>query len=137
MPARSVIDNAYVESFFRTLKYAPTWPGKGFTTLGEAREWVQQFMQWYNHGHQHSKIRFVTPAQRHHGEGKAILAKRVEVYTAAKAKHPERWSGNTWNWTPIAAVILNPDKRAFSSRIDSGSCRWGWILPSPVGMFRT
>ena len=105
-------DNAYVESFFRTLKYAPTWPAKGFATLEEAREWVQQFMQWYNHGHQHSKIRFVTPAQRHHGEDKAILAKRVEVYAAAKAKHPERWSGDTRNWTPIAAVTLNPDKPA-------------------------
>lgn len=105
-------DNAYVESFFRTLKYAPSWPAKGFATLEEAREWVQQFMQWYNHAHQHSKIRFVTPTQRHHGEDKAILAKRVEVYAAAKAKHPERWSGNTRNWIPIAAVTLNPDKPA-------------------------
>lgn len=69
-------------------------------------------MQWYNHGHQHSKIRFVTPAQRHQGEDKAILAKRVEVYAAAQAKHPERWSGDTRNWTPMAAVTLNPDKPA-------------------------
>ena len=103
-------DNAYVESFFRTLKYAPAWPAIGFATLGEAREWVQPFMQGYNHEHLHSKIRFVTPAQRHHGEDNAILAKRVEVYTAAKAKHPGRWSGNTRNWTPMAAVTLNPDK---------------------------
>lgn len=90
----------------------PLGPAKGFATLEEAREWVQQFMQWYNHGHQHSKIRFVTPAQRHQGEDKAILAKRVEVYATAKAKHPERWSGDTRNWTPIAAVTLNPDKPA-------------------------
>lgn len=103
-------DNAYVESFFRTLKYAPAWPAKGFATLEEAREWVQQFMQWYNHEHQHSKIRFVTPAQRHAGEDKAVLAKRAEVYAAAKAKHPERWSGETRNWKHIAAVTLNPDK---------------------------
>lgn len=103
-------DNAYVESFFRTLKYAPAWPAKGFATLEEARDWVQQFMQWYNHEHQHSKIRFVTPAQRHAAEDKAILAKRAEVYAAAKARHPGRWSGNTRNWKPIAAVTLNPDK---------------------------
>ena len=41
---------------------------------------------------------------------KNTVAKRVEVYATAKAKHPERWSGDTRNWTPIAAVTLNPDK---------------------------
>jgi transposase InsO family protein/transposase-like protein len=109
-------DNAYVESFFRTLKYAPAWPVKGFETLEEAREWVQRFMQWYNHQHQHSKIRFVTPAQRHHGEEKLILARRNTVYAAAKAKHPERWSGKTRNWNPIGAVTLNPDKQERDKR---------------------
>ena len=67
-------------------------------------------MHWYNHEHQHSKIRFVTPAQRHRGQDKAILAKRVEVYAAAKAKHPERWSKDIRNWNPVGAVALNPDK---------------------------
>ncbi len=103
-------DNAYVESFFRTLKYAPAWPAKGFSSLEEARKWVQEFMQWYNYEHQHSKIRFVTPAERHHGKDKDILLKRDEVYAAAKLKHPTRWSGKTRNWTPVAEVTLNPDK---------------------------
>jgi len=71
---------------------------------------MQAFMHWYNHEHQHSKIRFVTPEQRHLGHDKAILAKRVEVYVAAKAKHPERWSKDTRNWNPIGPVALNPDK---------------------------
>jgi putative transposase len=103
-------DNAYVEAFFRTLKYGPTWPAQGFATREEARAWVQAFMHWYNHEHQHSKIRFVTPAQRHRGQDKAILTKRVKVYAAAKAKHPERWSKDTRNWNPIGPVALNPDK---------------------------
>ena len=109
-------DNAYVESFFRTLKYAPAWPAKGFETLEEAREWVQRFMQWYNHQHQHSKILFVTPAQRHQGEERKILAHRSKVYAAAKAKHPERWSGKTRNWNPIGNVTLNPDKQERDKR---------------------
>ena len=67
-------------------------------------------MHGYNHEHQHSKIRFVTHAQRNHGEDNAILAKRVQIYAAAKAMHPERWAGNTRNWTPMATVTLNPDK---------------------------
>jgi len=103
-------DNAYVEAFFRTLKYAPAWPVQGFATLEDARAWMHQFMHWYNHEHQHSKIRFVTPAQRHRGQDKAILANRAEVYADAKARHPERWSKDIRNWKPVGAVALNPDK---------------------------
>lgn len=103
-------DNAYVEAFFRTLKYAPAWPAQGFATLEDARAWVQKFMHWYNHEHQHSKIRFVTPAQRHRGQDQAVLAKRAAVYAAAKSKRPERWSRAIRNWNPIGPVALNPDK---------------------------
>ncbi len=109
-------DNAYVESFFRTLKYAPAWPPNGFATLEEAREWVQQFMHWYNEEHQHSKIRFVTPGQRHRGEDTAILARRKAVYEAARARHPERWTGETRHWEPILSVTLNPDKQASANQ---------------------
>jgi len=103
-------DNAYVEAFFRTLKYAPAWPTRGFATLEDARAWVQSFMHWYNDEHQHSNIRFVTPAQRHRGMDKSILAKRAEVYAAAKARYPARWSKDIRNWNPVGAVALNPDK---------------------------
>ena len=109
-------DNAYVESFFRTLKYAPAWPPNGFATLEEAREWVQQFMHWYNEEHQHSKIRFVTPGQRHRGEDTAILARRKAVYEAARARHPERWTGETRHWEPILSVTLNPDRQASANQ---------------------
>jgi len=101
-------DNPFVESFFRTLKYCPKWPDKGFSSLEEARKWVQRFMEWYNHEHQHSQIRFVTPAQRLRREDKALLAQRDQVYAAAKARNPDRWSGKTRNWTPIGTVALNP-----------------------------
>src|SRR5690606_12673924 len=73
-------DNAFPEALFRTLKYCPQWPSQGFKSLGEARQWVQRFVQWYNQEHRHSKIRFVTPAQRHAGEDIAILAQRKRVY---------------------------------------------------------
>ena len=105
-------DNAFVESVFRTLKYCPKWPAKGFSSLEEARHWVQRFVTGYNEEHQHSKICFVTPAQRHRGEDRALLAKRDELYQEAQARHPERWSGKTRNWQPIGAVALNPVKAA-------------------------
>lgn len=105
-------DNAYVESFFRTMKYAPSWPRKGFATLDAAREWVHKFMHWYNEEHQHSGIQFVTPAQRHRGEDKAILNQRAEVYAQAKNKHPLRWSQGIRNWSHIEVVTLNPETQA-------------------------
>ena len=103
-------DNAFPESLFRTLKYCPQWPSEGFATLEAAREWVQQFVSWYNNEHCHSKIKFVTPAQRHRGEDNAILERRDNVYKLAKAKNPERWSGNTRDWEPAGEVTLNPEK---------------------------
>lgn len=103
-------DNPYSESLFRTLKYCPQWPAEGFATLDDARVWVREFIECYNHHHCHSRIRFVTPAQRHRGEDKMILKKRHELYEQAKQKRPERWSGNTRNWEPVGAVNLNPER---------------------------
>jgi putative transposase len=103
-------DNPYSESLFRTLKYCPQWPAAGFATLQAARDWVGRFIEWYNHEHRHSRIRFVTPEQRHCGNDKSILAARHAVYETAKANRPERWSGATRNWQPMGDVMLNPEK---------------------------
>ena len=51
-------------------------------------------------------------AQRHAGEDQPLLRRRKMVYEAAKARHPQRWSGPTRNWTPIHAVHLNPANTA-------------------------
>ena len=103
-------DNAYSEAWFRTAKYAPSFPADGFASLGAAREWVLAFVRGYNESHHHSGIRHVTPGQRHRGEDKAILANRAQVYAAAKARNPARWSGKTRNWEPVGDVWLNPER---------------------------
>ena len=103
-------DNPYSESLFRTLKYCPQWPSRGFESILAAREWVRKFTCWYNEEHRHSRIRFVTPAQRHQGKDSDILAKREQVYAQAKEVHPTRWSGQIRNWTPIGSVALNPEQ---------------------------
>jgi hypothetical protein len=54
--------------------------------------------------------RFVTPHQRHDGQDDALLARRAQVYEAAKAANPQRWSGATRNWQPVREVHLNPDQ---------------------------
>jgi putative transposase len=104
-------DNPYSESLFKTVKYHHTFPEDPFISLYEARNWVEQFVGWYNDEHQHSAIKFVTPNQRHMGLDNAILANRKQVINQAKKDHPERWNGrNTRNLTPIEVVYLNPGK---------------------------
>jgi hypothetical protein len=114
-------DNAFAEALFRTAKYRPEFPLKGFVDLDDARQWAMRFVQWYNHGHRHSGIRYVTPAQRHTGQDGPVLAARHAVYQNARQRNPQRWSGPTRNWTPVGVVTLNPERdsivRAATSQI--------------------
>jgi transposase InsO family protein len=103
-------DNAYAESLFRTAKYRPEFPAKGFADLEQARTWANGFVHWYNFDHRHSGIRYVSPAQRHAGDDHEILAARHALYLQARELNPARWSGNTRNWTPVGAVTLNPER---------------------------
>ena len=108
-------DNPFSESLFKTLKYRPAYPRTAFVDLLAARQWVGGFVHWYNHEHRHSAIQFVTPAQRHAGLDEALLRNRNAVYQAARAAHPERWSGDTRNWRPVTIVHLNPEKTTSSA----------------------
>jgi transposase InsO family protein len=101
-------DNPFSESLFRTCKYRPDYPEKPFESLEAAREWVSQFVAWYNTVHLHSGLRFVTPVDRHQGRDKQILYARHQVYLAARKKRPERWARGTRNWSVVGAVKLNP-----------------------------
>lgn len=108
-------DNAFVESLFRTAKYRPGFPGKGFADLEAARRWARSFVDWYNHEHRHSGLRYVAPAQRHRGEDRALLSRRDALYREAKRRNPRRWTRHTRNWTPIGPVALNPDREALAA----------------------
>ena len=104
-------DNPYAESLFKILKYRPNYQPQGFATLEEARNWVDQFVNWYNDMHHHSGLNFLTPSQRRSGESEKIFEKRHAVYEAAKAAHPERWNGrDTRNWSLPDTVYLNPER---------------------------
>lgn len=108
-------DNAYAEALFRTLKYRPDYPDGAFASITSAQRWVACFVHWYNTEHRHSAIRFVTPEERHCGCEQRILVQRAVLYRAARARHPERWTGATRCWTPIDRVHLNaPETQATS-----------------------
>lgn len=103
-------DNPYSEAIFRTCKYRPCYPRRGFPDVAMAQAWVLAFARWYNHEHCHSGIRFVTPNARHEGHDVEILRRRQAVYEQAKARHPERWTRAIRNWQPVGVVMLNPDR---------------------------
>jgi len=116
-------DNPFSEALFRTFKYRPNWPTKGFASKDEAQAWVKSFTSWYNtpfHGlqanhcrameHLHSALRFVTPNTRHAGLEYDLLNKRAQLYANARAANPARWSRQTRNWQPVGAVWLNPER---------------------------
>ena len=105
-------DNSFVEALFRTAKYRPEFPARGFIDLEGARAWTTSFVRWYNHEHRHSGIRYVSPAQRHAGEDRALLQARHALYQHAKARTPRRWARHTRNWNLIAVVTLNPERDA-------------------------
>jgi putative transposase len=91
-------DNPYSESLFKTLKYRPQYPLKPFAKVMDARDWVTELVEWYNHEHHHSAIRFVTLAQRHEGVDKKLLDQHENVYEMARTRNSRRWTGATRNW---------------------------------------
>lgn len=107
---RTSNDNPYSESMFRTCKYRPDYPVKGFRSLEEARSWCLRFVRWYRHEHRHSAIQFLTPAQHHAGHAERILDARRKVYADARARTPLRWKRGTRMWKTDTEVWLNRPK---------------------------
>ena len=101
-------DNPYSEALFRTAKYRPDYPRRPFASVQEACQWVAAFVDWYNHLHRHSGIKFVTPNQRHNGEAVEICRHRAAVYEQARQRHPRRWNRSTRCWRQPEEVWINP-----------------------------
>lgn len=80
---RTPNDNPYVESLFSTVKGAPDYPD-AFTDDVEAIVYFTAFFDFYNNVRLHGKIGYVTPAQRHCGEDKAIITLRADRLSVAR-----------------------------------------------------
>lgn len=100
-------DNAFIESFFKTLKYMRSYP-KHFASMEDARYWVADFLDWYNNTHLHSAIGYVTPTQKHAGEATRIIAARNEVKRRAYEANKHRWSSTLALLPDPQTVVLNP-----------------------------
>jgi putative transposase len=83
-------DNPYSEAAFKTIKYAPIFPGR-FGSVADARTFMGSFLETYNHQHRHSGIGYHTPASVHFGTAGLVRTERARVLDAAYAAHPERF----------------------------------------------
>lgn len=103
-------DNPYIESFFHTLKYHASYPGR-FSTLEAARTWMGSFIDWYNCTHRHSGLGYVTPEQRRRGEDLRLFTLRNETLSRAFEQHPERFpKRGPKSWKSQQVVYLNPSQ---------------------------
>ncbi len=85
-------DNPYSESQFKTLKYCPEFP-KRFGSIQDARQFCQDFFNWYNYEHRHTGIALLTPEQVHYGLADEVQNTRTQVLQTAYKKHPSRFKG--------------------------------------------
>lgn len=86
-------DNPYSESEFRTLKSRQHFPGM-FESLEQAREYVTNYIDWYNNHHRHSGINLYTPQQVHDGSWQVAHIRRQESVDAYYELNPGRFRGN-------------------------------------------
>lgn len=99
-------DNAYIESWHKTLKYSVGYPSR-FDSLDHARCWYADFVHWYNTEHLHSGIGYVTPAQMRSGEAQAIFEVWNRTIAAARLRNPLRWKmSKTYSYGPNTVQSL-------------------------------
>lgn len=99
-------DNPFSEAAFKTLKYRP-WFKEYFENIEDARQWVCEFVQWYNWEHLHSSLEYVTPGARHDGKDQEQLERRRQVWREASERHPTRFGGKLKAWQSQRVVVLN------------------------------
>ena len=111
-------DNPYSESQFKTMKYRPEFPDR-FGAIEDARFFCHGFFPWYNTGHYHSGIGFVTPEDVHYGRAEQIIKEREKVLKTAFEKHPNRFKGKVPKSMelPKAAWINKPSPNESDSVI--------------------
>lgn len=104
-------DNPYSEALFKTMKYLPEFPDR-FVSLSDARAFMGEFVDAYNHQHRHTGIGLHTPADVHFGLADSVDRVRDEAIERARTAHPERFSARSQSRPKILdrddVVWVNP-----------------------------
>jgi len=84
-------DNPFSEAWNKTLKYAPVFPER-FSSLQAARQFMSDFVDYYNHHHRHGGIGLHTPADVHYGLAGETARQRSQTLENARRRHPTRFA---------------------------------------------
>ena len=109
-------DNPYSEAAFKTVKYAPVYPGH-FGCVQDARAYFDVFFGYYNHEHRHAGIGLHTPASVHYGTATEVRAHRQATLDAAYQANPTRFRGRrpTAPKLPTTVWINQPQEALIQS----------------------
>jgi hypothetical protein len=58
-------DNVFIERFWRTIKYDEIYVN-AYDSVAAARQGIERFVQWYNHGRPHSSVDKVPPIEAYY-----------------------------------------------------------------------
>lgn len=85
-------DNALVESLFKTAKYRPELPPRGFATLDDARGWGHDFVRWYNFEHRGTAA-FATSRPRSAMPARTTRSCKRAIERISRREHAIRHAG--------------------------------------------
>ena len=101
-------DNPHSEALFKTAKYQPDFPRR-FANYGHARQWTEEFVDWYNFQHHHSNLAGYTPCQVFTLEHETLHHERQAVLDKQYQEHSNRFvAGPPKAGVPPAVVEINP-----------------------------
>lgn len=100
-------DNPYIESWFRTAKGRPSWPGT-FTSLEAAQTWLAETVVWANTVHHHASLGWMTPAAVLTGDHHRITTERQALLDTAALAHPCRYHRPPQAPALAATTWVNP-----------------------------
>lgn len=123
-------DNPFSESQFKTLKYAPDYPGR-FADPEHAREWTRSFLAHYN-DRPHEGLALFTPADIFHARVAEVAAIRQQALDEHYGRFPQRYVNGPPRVTmPPAAVNINPDLAMDAQQLINTAASMR-CLPTPV-----
>lgn len=61
------LDNIFIERFWRSLKYEEVYL-KTYDSVGEARQEIRKYIEWYNTKRRHQGLGYITPLQAMNGD---------------------------------------------------------------------
>lgn len=95
------------QAWFKTLKNVPVFPGR-FGSLYDSKEFMYEFVEFYNHEHRHTGIGLYMLANVHFGNTGTTTEQRSKNLATARFANPARFTTQE-----IMPKILNLPQQAW------------------------